>query len=874
MADDGRRPRGGILRLAGARGLVSKGLAADRGDLWDSGRTNGEADEDTRYSGAPLVSSQRVFWKVRVWDRAGRPSGWSAQAEWTMGLLAPTDWRGAWIAAPGASESLLLRRELTVRPGLSRAVVHVSGLGHYVLKFDGTKAGDGYLTPGWTDYARTTLYDTYEVTSLLPAGRRAVGLLLGNGIYHVDRRGRFLKLTDDFGPLQAILHLRLEYADGTVEFVGTDGSWRTAPGPITTGNAYAGEDWDARREPAGWTAPGFDDRMWARAAAVAPAGRALKGLSRGSEPLQVTGTRRPVKQWTLPDGSTVYDLGQNASTMPRIRVSGPAGGTIRLCPAELVDFQGTPDPRSMGMGPGNGYAWWQYTKGTDREEEWMPQFCYLGCRYLQVRSFGPGAQPSPTDPTGDPGPPAAGAPALVSLEGCVVHAGVAPVGSFACSNELLNRIHELVRWAQRSNIVSVLTDCPHREKLGWLEQYHLNGPSLRYEFNLDRLFTKATFDMADAQRADGSVPEIAPQYLTFQPPWEMFNSAAEWGAAFILVPWQQYEFTGDPGLLAANYDRHRRYFAYLESRARDGILAEGLGDWYDIGPGAPGMGKLTPPEVTATAFYHEDARILAREAELLGKRNEAADYATRAERIRSAFNHRFFHADTGTYGSGSQCANSLALALGLAAPADRPRVLAALVRDIESRGDALTAGDVGFRYVLRALAEGGRSDIIYRIVNQDRTPGYGYQLRQGATSLTEAWDANPRASQNHFMLGQIMEWFYRDLAGIGWDPEAPGFRHIVIRPHPVGDLRWVAAHYDSARGPISVRWEREAGTLQLKIAIPTNATATVYVPSVAGEVTEEGVRAASRPGVAFLRREGDRDVYEIGSGDYGFLSQY
>jgi hypothetical protein len=583
-------------------------------------------------------------------------------------------------------------------------------------------------------------------------------------------------------------------------------------------------------------------------------------------------SRAPVSQWTLPDGSVVYDLGQNASTMPRIRVSGPVGSTVRIIPSEVVNTDGTLDRGTTGASILRGSSWWQYTKATDGEETWTPRFCYIGCRYLMAKLYAPGWAPPPTLIDAQPSPPLAGAvpgglPRVDSIEGLVVHSTAAPVGRFSTSNDLLNRIHSLVRWAQRSNMVSILTDCPHREKLGWLEQYHLSGPSIRYEFDVGRIFEKGMNDMANSQHADGLIPTTAPEYAKFE---GTFMAAAEWGAAFILVPWQQYEFTGDLGLFRSHFDAMKAYYAYLESKTVDGILSEGLGDWYDLGPKRPGPAQLTLPNFTSTAFMYEDARVLGKAAALIGRADDATEYAARAERVRATINRTFYHADSGSYAGDTQCANALALVMGFAEPKDRERVLASLVRDVESRGDATTAGDVGFRYVLQALAEGGRSDVIYRMVNQDSKPGYGYQLKMGATSLTEAWDANRHASQDHFMLGQVMEWFYRDLAGIDFDPDTPGFGKIVLRPQIVEGLAWVDASYDSIRGPVSARWEHRGGRILLSVAVPANTTATVYVPSSDGLVTESGVKAEASPGVTFVARQGDRSVYAIGSGSYSF----
>lgn len=829
-------------------------LAQDRGDLWDSGRVAGDQTTFVAYGGSALASSQQVFWKVRSWDREGNPSAWSKPATWTMGLLAPADWKARWIAAPWATEALLLRHEFDVKPGLRRALLHVCGLGQYEMSFNGTKAGDDLLSPGWTNYDETTLYDTRDVTGLLREGRNAAGLALGNGMYNVVRRDRFAKFVGSFGPLRAIAQLQLEYADGSSEIVGTDNSWRANRGPVTYNSIYGGEDYDARLLPAGWNRAGFDDAGWTPVVYVVRPAQTLRGFSHAAEPLKAIETRAPVAVRPLAPGVVLYDFGQNTSFMPRLRVTGPAGSTVRLTPGEVVKADGTIDRDTMG-GAHRGSAWWQYTKATDGEEAWFPQFYYVGSRYISAELL--------------PAVASGALPKIESLEMVMVHSSAAPLGNFATSNPMLNRIRDLVRWAQQSNMVSVLTDCPHREKLGWIEQYHLNGPSIRYEFDVARIYTKGMWDMAEAQTDEGLIPNIAPEFTKFK---GAFRGAAEWGAAFVLVPWQQYQFTGDLALLRDHYDAMKRYFAYLETRTKDGLLADGLGDWYDLDTSKKGRAGLTPSPITATAFLFEDAQTIAKIATLLGKEADAKDYATRARKIRERYNQEFFKSAPISYATGSQASLALPLVMGIAEPQHRAALLEALVRDVDARGYA-TAGDIGFRYLLRALAEGGRSDAIYRLINQDEKPGYGYQLKQGATALTEAWDASHGASQNHFMLGQITEWFYKDLAGIDSDIAAPGFKHVMIRPQPVGDLAWVEASYDSIHGPIRTRWEHVAGKFTLKATVPANATATVFVPSrEPGAVREGGGRATQSVGVKFLRREGDRDVFAVESGSYVFES--
>jgi hypothetical protein len=828
-------------------------LAKDTGDLWDSGKVASDESVQIPYLGKELKSSQPVFWKVRVWDKDRKASAWSQPASWTMGLLNEADWQAKWLAALTNPPTLLLRREFTVKSGLKRAIVHVCGLGQYEMSANGSKVGDDLLSPGWTKYDRSCLYDTRDLTPLLREGKNAVGLVLGNGMYNVER-GRYTKFTGSFGPLKAIAQLRLEYADGSVEIIGTDGQWRVMPGPITFSSIYGGEDYDARLKPRGWNATGFDDSRWEQARVVDGPGGKLRGLSCAAPPLRAFNALKPTSVKPLTNDVVVYDLGQNAPVMPRLTVKGPAGSFVRITPAELTRPDGSVDRGSVG----GGSAYWQYTLAGGDSETWFPKFFYHGCRYLQVES-------KPATVGGE-------LPVVESLEGVVVHSASMPVGEFECSNDLFNRIRTLIRWAQRANMVSVLTDCPHRERLGWLEQYHLNGPSLRYEFDLAQLFTKGMNDMADSQLSNGLMPDIAPEYTGFP---GGFRDSPEWGSACVLVPWQQYEWTGDLELLRRHYEGMQCYVAYLGSRATNNIVSHGLGDWYDIGPRRPGVAQLTPLPLTATAFYFCDARILARTATLLGKADDAKKFDALADRIRASFNHTFFNANKRTYATGSQTADSIPLVMDLVEPANRPAVLATLVADVQSRGNAITAGDVGYRYLLRALADGGRSDVIFDMNNQSDKPGYGYQLKMGATSLAEAWNADRRASQNHFMLGQIMEWFYHDLAGIGCNPAGPGYKKILIRPQPVGDVTWAKANYESVHGKITVDWKRTDGSLTLKATIPANTTATVYVPAkLESKVTESGVAAERSAGVKFLRRENDRMVYAVSSGDYEFRSSF
>jgi hypothetical protein len=766
-----------------------------------------------------------------------------------MGMLDERDWSARWIADPDHSETVLLRREFAVRPGLTRALVHLSGLGQYELTLNGRIAHNDVLAPGWTKYDRTCLYDTRDITGLVREGPNAIGLLLGNGMYRVHG-GRYKKFTGSFGELKAIVHLRLDYADGSSEIISSDQHWRAHPGPITFSCVYGGEDYDARALANGWDTAAFDASSWKAAAIVPGPGGQLKGLTSAAPPIVMHDVLTPREVKRVGEATVVYDLGQNAAMMPRLAVRGPSGSHVRITPAELLHDDNSIDRGSAG----GGEAYWQYTLAGGATERWFPRFFYHGARYLQVERL-PAASGGPL-------------PVVDSLEGVVVYSSSPSIGAFESSSDLFNRIHRLVVWAQRSNMVSVLTDCPHRERLGWLEQYHLNGPSLRYGFDLSRLFAKGMNDMSDSQLPNGLVPDIAPEYTVFE---GGFRDSPEWGSAFVLVPWQQYQWTGDVALLRDHYEAMARYVSYLGTRATDHIVSHGLGDWYDIGPKPPGMAQLTPIALTATAFYYQDVEVLSAVAGLVGRADDARKYEQLGERIRTAFNGRFYDTSKRRYATGSQASNAIPLVMHLVPDADRAAVLAALVQDVRQRGNALSAGDVGYRYLLRALAEGGRSDVIYDMNHQSETPGYGYQLRMGATSLTEAWNADRRSSQNHFMLGQILEWFYHDLAGIAGDPAGPGFARIRIAPQPVGDLTWIKAHVDTIRGRVATEWTKRNGRFTLRAAVPPNTTALVVlpVPSTAA-VTIDGEAAESQTAARRANATGAHAAFSVDAGNWEF----
>lgn len=809
----------------------------------------------TLADGKTLAVPVDATWKAHKEAKSGWEYAGFNDAEWApvrvLGKYGMKPWGE--LSAPPAPLPLF-RHEFTLTKPVRRAVVHVCGLGHYELHLNGGRVGDYVLTPEWTDYRDTCSYNTYDVTAQLAAGTNALGVLLGNGMYNVTG-GRYVKFKGSFGPPKLILQLEVEHPDGTTTRIASDASWKTAPGPLTLACIYGGEDYDARREVPGWDRAGFDDHAWTAATLTESPGGALRAQL--SPPIRIHEELKTVRVTEPKPGLYVYDLGKNFSGWPKLTVRGRAGATVKLTPGELLAADGTVSQRSSG-----GPTWFAYTLRGANDETWSPRFSYYGFRYVQVEGA------APLDDSKQP----PDYPRIAELQGQFLYSSAPVAGDFACSNELVNQVHRLILAAIRCNLQSVLTDCPHREKLGWLEVSHLLADGLTYNFQLPRFYAKVSRDMRESQIENGLVPDIAPEYTVFS---AGFRDSPEWGSACAFNPAHMFLTYGDASLLTGHSDVIARYAAYLGTTAKDHIVAHGLGDWYDIGPNPPGESQLTSKGLTATAVYCGDLKVLEQAARLQGKADEATRYAGLAEEVRRAFHQRFFDRAGRQYDRGSQTAQAMPLVLGMVDRELQASVIERLVRAITTNHYRVTAGDVGFSYVVRALTDAGRDDLLYRMVTQTNGPGYADQLRKGATTLTEAWDASPDSSNNHCMLGHAEGWLYSGLAGIRPDPQAPGFKRFVIRPTVVGDLTWVKAHYDSPYGRITSAWRREGDQLTLEVTVPPNSTAAIFVPTGdPAAVRESGQTLSVGRGIHAVREITGNVVVEVASGQYRFQSQY
>jgi hypothetical protein len=781
-------------------------------------------------------------------------------------------WTAKWIQAPWSTERdgaeldgagldgaglvgsrpmPVFRREFVVRAKPVKATLRIAGLGQFEARI-GSKEEMHLVSPhglheAWTDYRKTVTFEGYDVTRWLTPGAHVLGVMLGNGMYNVQKtKGRYTKFDGSFGVPKLIAELRVRYADGKTETIATDGSWKVERGPVLFSSIYGGEDFDARKQQDGWDRPGFAAADWVGANETdGPGGELMPAIT---QEVREGDFHEPVAVKDLGQGRVLYDLGVNFAGVPFVRVEGPAGATLKLVPGELLKPDGSVTQASSG-----GPMWWSYTIGADgKQESWSPQFGYYGFRYVQAEWVG-----------GNPGK-------IDSISGMEWHSAAPVAGSFESSSEMLNAIHKLIVNAMHNNEVSIFTDCPHREKLGWLEETHLVANGLMFNNDLRGLYAATAKNIADAQHEDGDVPTIAPQYTRFGPKYAIYDDSPEWGSASVLGQWAAYRFYGDKAALEKNYATMQRYVKFLEGKAQDGIVSYGLGDWYDIGPGAPGVSKLTSLGVTGTLMLYEDARAIEKIATILGRDADAAMYAELAKREAAAFNQRYWDGAKGYYDKGSQTANAMPLALGIVPEEHRAALLQHIVDDIHAHDDHITTGEVGYPYLLRVLMESGHNDVVLSMMLKKTPPSYGSQLAAGATSLTEAWDASPH-SQDHFMLGGAEEWFYRALGGIDFDMTRDADERITIRPQMLDGVDWVKCSYRSVLGPIRTEWQQEAGKMSIDVAVPPGATATVILPvKMAPSSPENALPAGHGPQLTEVRRDAQVIVYRATAGLFHF----
>lgn len=843
----GESVTGWQILVASARELLEGGWH----DIADSGQMpvhkGSMPPAHTPYGGDPLESRKRYHWKARVWDGQGRPGPWSDAAFWEMGLLRREDWSAQWIGDPEpGAPAPMLRRSFTLEKPIFRARAYVCGLGYADMRLNGRRVGDAVLDPPFTQFDKSVAYVAHDVTALLRRGENAVAVTLGRGWFGLTTPNVWDSANAVWhGEPRLLLQLEVDHPDGTRTTVTSDGAWRAAHGPTRADSIQVGEDYDARLEMPGWDGPGFDDSGWRPARALEPLDAALR--PRAMPPIRVTGTRAPVGMTRPRAGTHVFDMGENIAGWARLRLSGPAGAVVEVRYGEKTRPDGTVDNANEFI-----HAEMQvdrYTLKGGGPETWEPRFSYKGFQYVQVDGW-------------------PGDPAMDSVEGREVHTDVRDAGTFACSDGLLNTLHQMARRSLLNNFHGIPTDTPVYEKNGWTGDAHLTVEAALCNFDAHNFYAKWLDDMRDAQQESGLVPLIVPC-----PGWGR-DDAPEWASAYPIIAWALFQFAGDRAVLDRHYPTIRQYVDFLLSRRdEDGLSPSVLGDW--LPPGHEGRDP-EGPQVSATAYLWQSMTLVSRMAERLGLEDDARGYRRLAGRVKDALNAHCLDRDAGVYHTRRdvgyrQTPNVLALGMGFAPPDARGRILANLVADIEARDGHLNTGILGTKYLLPVLTQSGHVDLAYRIATQRTPPGWGHWVEQGATALCEAWDENFR-SRGHHMFGTIEDWFFQYLAGIR--PAAPAFSRIVVKPWLPSGLRQAGAALRTVRGTVSSAWERDGGGgVALDVEVPVAATALVHIPAAAPEDVREGGRPVTgRSDVQFLHMDGGRAVCGVGSGVYRFTS--
>ena len=749
--------------------------------------------------------------------------------------------------APLPQPAAYLRRTFSLTKNVRSARLYVTALGSYRVSLNGNGVGNGVLTPEFTDYRKRVLYQTYDVTSLLVNGKNVIGALLGDGWYGSALTWAGMHFFAP--PVRFQAQLELEYSDGSHETVVTDESWKAAASPIVRSDIYDGEVYDARLEQAGWDKASFDDSRWSPAAtSAAPP---IFVSSQIDAPAQVIATLQP-KQVTQPaHGTYIFDMGQNMVGWVTLKVKGAAGTTVRLRFAEILNPDGTIYTANLRNADATDF----YILKGGAEETFAPHFTFHGFRYVEV--------------TGYPG-----TPGLDAIQGDVASSvSGEPAAKLATSSELVNRMWSIGIWGQRGNFLSIPTDCPQRdERLGWMGDAGVFWRTGSYNFDIAAFSQKFVQDISDAQNRQGAFTNVSPNTLPSStvesedaPPDSDRIGAPGWGDAGVIIPWTTWMQYGNKTIIEQNWNAMQRWLDFIQSRNPDFLRKNGVGpnfaDWL-----APD--ENTNKDLLATAYWVLIANMMSQMAHAAGKDPDARRYDDLVQSIRVAFQKAYIKED-GEVGTGTQTSYVVALYTKVAPESLEPLLVDRLVKDIESRNWHLSTGFLGTPFLLFTLADHERTDVAYRLLLNDTYPSWGYMLSKGATTWWERWNGDTgdpaMNSYNHYAFGSVIAWVYRYAAGIDTTVNSTGYKEIVIHPHLDSRMTSARAEYDSIYGKIISDWNgTPAGPFSLRVTIPANTSARVFLPAKpGGHIIQDGNAVESQT-------EGGSFVVRIGSGSYNF----
>jgi len=830
--------------------------------FWESGRVNSDQSILVSFDGSDLKPASRYFWRVKIWDNKNRSSIWSEAAWFETGLISIDNWHARWIEM--AEDTLRyapaphFRKEFVIDKAVRSARIYVTSHGYYELHMNGKKVGDQVLTPGWTSYSKRLQYQVYDVTDQLVRGGNAIGAILGDGWY----RGTLAWGNNwaIYGKrLGLLLQLSIIYADGTEMLVSTDESWRSNnDGAIRMDDNYNGEIYDARKKLTGWDLAGYDDTGWRK---VNIGNYSMNNIiaSEGM-PVRKIQEIKPVKIFRTPKGSLIVDMGQNMVGWVRLKVTGERGTTVILRHAEVMDKFGEFYTANLRAAK----CHIEYTLEGNATEVYEPRFTFMGFRYVEVTGF-PG-----TLTTDD-------------ITGIVIHSDMTPTGSYECSNPVVNQLQHNILWGMKGNFVDIPTDCPQRdERLGWTGDAQVFCRTAAFNMDVAAFFTKWLKDVAADQKPGGEIPVVIPDVLNRQGS-KTAQTSAGWGDVAVIAPWTMYTVFGDIQFLERQYPSMKAWVEYIHKKAGDSYIWKGgsiYGDWLFYHPPVNNHTEpdgYTEPDFIATAYYAYSTKLLSLAAGELGKTEDQKLYTELFNKIKSVFIHEYV-TPAGRVGTNSQTSYVLSLMFDLLPEDLREDAARFLVSNIKSRRNHLSTGFLGTSYLCHVLSQEGYTDVAYDLLLQESYPSWLYPVKMGATTIWERWDGQKTDSTfqdagmnsfNHYAYGAIGDWMYRVSAGI--ETADPGYRHIVLQPHPTTRLDYARAWFNSPFGLILSGWERKGDKVIVNVKVPANAYARIILPvNTLSKVTSNGQPPEKIPGLSDVRVVGNNIIFETGSGEYQF----
>lgn len=791
--------------------------------VWDSG--NIRSDEQLYIPCKAKLSPRTKYeWQIQSRDNNGQ-SAISEKAYFETGKL-NEKWTGKWIAAPftarapGFYIAPYLRKTFKLQKAPVSARLYICGLGYFEASINSKKVGDDLLATPFTRFDARVYYRTFDVTDLLKQGGNCLGVLLGNGWYNSFAEDPWNTAQSSWRHTPKLLcELYVTYDNNDTEVIKSDNTWRCAESPIRFNGIRNGEFYDAQYEIDHWCSPELDDHDWDNVYGIRPPGGRL--LAMEMEPIRITREIPPVNMRRTPDGSALFDFGQNIAGIVRLNVTGAKGTEITIKYGERVRENGEIDrDKIKGFIKSGEYQTDKYIKRTDGQELWQPRFVYHGFQYVEVSGL-----------TCEPD--------LNTVTALFLHTDVKERGHFECSDNIINKVQENVRRSTLSNLHSVPTDCPHREKNAWTGDVSLSSEQTIMNLAPMAIYRKWLYDIKDAQRPDGAIPCVVPSTG-----WGYnWGNGPDWSSALTLVPWYLYLYCGDVSIIEDMYENIKRHCDYIHTMSQDYIANYGIGDWCAPFDG-PAISKnmstfKAPRSLTDTAYFYNTCDVLSKMAKILNHHEDEIYYRDLANRVREAFRKKFMHLPDALVAGNCQTSTACVIYQGLAEENEISVLVSHLKEKISEFDNHLDFGLLGMKYVLNTLGRYGLSDLAIEMLTQETYPGFGYSIKCGANTIWECWNGD--GSRNHHMFGEVSAFFYKYLAGITYDEESPGFRVINFRPAVDTRLTYVKCTHESMYGTIECSWEKSDDSVNVFVEIPVGCKGKVTFPKNAYDITESGL---------------------------------